>query len=113
MSMMAAVSYRTDPDGVVDATITGELDLAEADSIRDSLVSAARGMSGPYLRVDLSQVSFMDSYALGALVSARNTAASVGVTLTLVDPSPPVRKAIEVTGLSDVFGLADQGSSED
>ena len=57
----------------------------------------------------MSRLSFIDSYALGALVSARNTAAAAGVTLSLADPSPPVRKAIEVTGLGDVFGLPVSG----
>ena len=110
--MMAAVTYRTDPDGAtVHATIAGELDLAEADAIRDSLVAKAREMSGQYLHVDVAEVSLLDSYAVGALVSARNTAASEGVTLTLVNPSPPVRKVIEVTGLADVFGLNPAGSA--
>jgi anti-sigma B factor antagonist len=54
----------------------------------------------------VSDVTLIDSYAIGVLVSARNSAASAGVTLTLVDPSPPVRKAIEVTGPADVFVLA-------
>jgi anti-anti-sigma regulatory factor len=31
------------------------------------------------------------------------------VPLTLTSPSPPVRKAIEVTGLGDVFGLSGAG----
>ena len=110
MSMMVEVTYRTEPDGsVVHATITGELDLDRADEIRDSLAGAARGITAKFRRVDVSGVTFLDSYALGALVSARNTAASAGVTLTLADPSPPVRKAIEVTGLADVFGLGKQG----
>jgi len=58
-----------------------------------------------YLRIDVSDLGFIDSYGLGALVSARNSAAAKGVTMTLAEPSPPVRKAIEVTGLGHVFGL--------
>ncbi|WP_328475741.1 STAS domain-containing protein [Actinoplanes sp. NBC_00393] len=106
MSNLAAVTFQEDADsGVLSATISGELDLAESDEIRDSLAAAAANTSCRYLLVDVSDVTLIDSYAMGALVSARNSAASVGVTLTLVDPSPPVRKAIEVTGLADVFGL--------
>ncbi|BCJ49074.1 hypothetical protein Asp14428_05490 [Actinoplanes sp. NBRC 14428] len=92
-------------DGVLLAALDGDLDLDCADEVRDSLASAARGTGCRYLHVDVSGLTFIDSYALGALVSARNSAAAAGVTLALVDPSPPVRKAIQVTGLADVFGL--------
>ena len=34
-------------------------------------------------------------------------AVAAGVAVTLVNPSPPVLKAIQVTGLSEVFGLTD------
>ena len=100
------ISYEpADADGTVRASLDGELDLDCADQVRDSLAEAARQPGVRHLRVDVSGLTFIDSYALGALVSARNSAAAAGVTLTLVDPSQPVRKAIQVTGLADVFGL--------
>jgi anti-sigma B factor antagonist len=102
----ALVSYQpVDADGLLTAAIGGDLDLDCADRVRDSLAAAAGAPSCRFLRVDVSQLTFIDSYALGALVSARNTAAAGGVTLTLTNPSAPVQKAIQVTGLSDVFGL--------
>jgi anti-sigma B factor antagonist len=102
----AVVTYQqVDADGLVVATLAGEMDLDRADAVRDSLAAAAASSECRYLNVDVSEVTFIDSYALGALVSARNTAASNGVSLTLTNPSQPVRKAIQVTGLSHVFGL--------
>jgi anti-sigma B factor antagonist len=98
-----------DPDGLVLAALDGELDLDCADRVRDSLNAAATEPGCQFLVVDVSQLGFIDSYALGALVSARNTASAAGVTLTLANPSPPVRKAIEVTGLGEVFGLPGNG----
>ena len=104
--MDAMISYEpADPDGVVIATLAGELDLDRADGVRDSLALAATAADCRFLRVDASRLGFIDSYGLGALVSARNSAAAAGVTFTLAEPSPPVRKAVEVTGLADVFGL--------
>jgi anti-sigma B factor antagonist len=103
----ALVSYlQADADGLVTAALDGELDVDSADTVRDSLAETAGRPDCKALAVDVSQLTFIDSYALGALVSARNTALGAGVTLTLVNPSPPVRKAIEVTGLGDVFGLS-------
>nr|WP_296068638.1 STAS domain-containing protein [uncultured Actinoplanes sp.] len=102
----ATIHYEpVDPDGLVIATLTGEVDLDRADDVRDSLATAAAEPGCRYLRVDVSRLDFIDSYGLGALVSARNSAAAKGVTLTLAEPSPPVRKAIDVTGLGHVFGL--------
>ncbi|MET8150596.1 STAS domain-containing protein [Actinoplanes sp. NPDC049668] len=102
----ALVTYeRVDADGLVVAALGGELDLDHADAVRDSLAAAAATDGCRYLNVDVAAVTFIDSYALGALVSARNSAASQGVTFTLANPSRQVRKAVQVTGLSHVFGL--------
>ena len=106
MSKDATVSYQpADADGLVVASLAGELDLDRADDVRDELARIAADPACRYLRVDVAGLDFIDSYGLGALVSARNSAAAAGVTLTLAEPSPPVRKAIEVTGLGDVFGV--------
>ncbi len=100
------ISYEpADADGTVRASLDGELDLDCADQVRDSLAEAARQPGVRHLRVDVSGLTFIDSYALGALVSARNSATGAGVALTLADPSPPVRKAVQVTGLAQMFGL--------
>lgn len=106
MSSNAVVDYvPVSAGGVLVATIAGELDLDSADEVRDSLASAAVGTGCQHLHVDVGALDFIDSYALGALVSARNSAAAAGVAFALVNPSPPVAKAIQVTGLADVFGL--------
>src|ERR1700755_266888 len=106
MSNDPTIRYEpVDPDGLVVAWLTGELDLDRADEVRDALAAASATDGCVYLRVDVSGLDFIDSYGLGALVSARNSAAAKGVTMTLAEPSPPVRKAIEVTGLGHVFGL--------
>ena len=103
----ALISYQpADHDGLVRASLDGELDLDCADQVRDSLAEAARQPGCRHLEVDVSGLTFIDSYALGALVSARNTAVGAGVALTLANPSPPVRKAVGVTGLAQMFGLS-------
>jgi anti-sigma B factor antagonist len=100
------ISYEpTDADGVLHAALDGELDVDCADRVRDELAAVSQGSGCRVLRVDVAGLDFIDSYALGALVSARNSAAARGVTLVLANPSAPVRKAVEVTGLADVFGL--------
>lgn len=94
-----------DADGVVTVVLHGELDLDRADEVRDRLAVAAATPGCLFLRIDAAGLEFIDSYGLGALVSARNTAAARGVTFTLEHPSAPVRKSVEVTGLGDIFGI--------
>ncbi|HET6483349.1 MAG TPA: STAS domain-containing protein [Actinoplanes sp.] len=106
MPLDATIAYEpADADGLIVAELRGELDLDRADAVRDRLAAISTDPACRYLRVDVAGLDFIDSYGLGALVSARNSAAAQGVTLTLAQPSPPVRKAIEVTGLGHVFGL--------
>ena len=110
MPKHADVTYQpVDADGLLLATLVGELDLDGADDVRDSLAAAAARPECRFLEVDVREVTFIDSYALGALVSARNQAAGSGVTLRLVNPSLQVAKAIQVTGLGEVFGLPAAG----
>ena len=40
------------------------------------------------------------------MVSARNPAVTAGVDIAQAIPSPPVRKAVQVTGLAQMFGLS-------
>ncbi|GAA2579793.1 hypothetical protein GCM10010435_66310 [Winogradskya consettensis] len=106
MSSNTIVAYEdVTTDGLLTAVLEGDLDLDTADEVRDSLAAAATGTGCRYLHVDVGRLGFIDSYALGALVSARNSAAAAGVTLTLTNASSPVRKAVQVTGLAHVFGM--------
>lgn len=55
------------------------------------------------VRVSLAQVTFLDSSALGVLVSGFNQAASEGCRFTVIDPSPAARRVLTITGLDEVL----------
>ena len=57
------------------------------------------------IEVDLSQTRFVDSCGLGALVGVYKTASrgNGGVTLRLVNPSPPIQQIFELTRLHRLF----------
>jgi anti-anti-sigma factor len=107
MTTDAIVAYRTVADGyTLEAILLApELDVDVADELRDSLEKAVAGSPCRQLSLDLAEVTFIDSYAMGALVGVRNSAAAAGLTMVLTRPSPPVRQAIEVTGLAEIFGI--------
>ena len=57
------------------------------------------------VEVDLSEVVFMDSSALSALVGAHERASRQSQKLALVSPSPACTKVLAITGLDRVFDL--------
>src|SRR3954454_20598740 len=62
--------------------VTGEVDVYSAPALRDGLTELLE--AGTSVVVDLTDVGFLDSTGLGALVAARTTAAEHGASLPLV-----------------------------
>ena len=91
-------------DAIVVA-LTGELDLYNTPALREALREAA-GRAPRRLVVDLSEVTFVDSTALGAFVEARSTFAD-GDAFVLAAPGLEVRRALEVSGLDRHFVVCD------
>jgi anti-anti-sigma factor len=83
--------------GVVDGRpiIRGECDLANATEIESWL----RGFGRAAIDVDLSGVTFFDAAALRALLKARRR----NPNMRIVEPSPAVRRVLELTGTYAVF----------
>jgi anti-sigma B factor antagonist len=81
---------------------TGELDMATAPALRTALEAAAN-LSVERLVVTLRDVSFLDSTGLGALVHGWRLASEKGVTLTVREPSPTVRRILDITGLDHLL----------
>lgn len=64
--------------------------------------------------MDFSEVEFLDSTGIGALITARNEAESRGRKIAVVNPSLRSRQVLRVCGLAEEFGLAtDTGSAGD
>jgi anti-sigma B factor antagonist len=94
-----------DPDRP-SVVVGGELDLATAPALRDRLLAVIdAGATG--ITLDMRDVSFVDSSGLGVLVGAhKRLREATGGSLTIVGPQDAVRKVLDITGLSPLFGLA-------
>jgi anti-sigma B factor antagonist len=85
--------------------LRGELDLYNAHQVREALLRECE--SGPErIVVDLSDVVFIDSTALGVLIEARTKMANRRAFL-LAAPAIETRRALEISGLDRHFGLHD------
>jgi anti-sigma B factor antagonist len=86
--------------------VSGEIDVATAPQLRECLHGViARGAATVML--DLLDVTFLDSTALGVLVGALKRCRELGGDLHIVVADPRIVKIFEITGLTDVFTMAD------
>ena len=83
--------------GAVGIVMVGELDVAAADDARD-VISRAQA-AAPEVICDLHDVSFIDPCGLHVLVDAAASARRNNARLTLANPSPSVRRLIDLVGL--------------
>jgi anti-sigma B factor antagonist len=95
-------------DGQV-LSITGEIDLAVASRFAQALESLIEESNGTGL-VDLSQVHFMDSSGIRALLKAKRDAEAKGKVLALLTPSASCRRVLEISGAWDEFTIKDDPS---
>jgi anti-sigma B factor antagonist len=87
---------------VMSVTPSGELDLVTAPGLADVLRHAADGTVAE-VRVVLSEVTFMDSTGLDALLCGWQAALAAGVRFQVTDASPAVRRVLTVTGTDRLF----------
>ncbi|HZS23895.1 MAG TPA: STAS domain-containing protein [Gaiellaceae bacterium] len=89
--------------GAVVVSLAGELDLYNANTVRDALLQCCS--EGPErLIVDLSGVRFIDSTALGVLIEARTRMPNRRGFL-LAAPGLETRRALEISGLDRHFSV--------
>jgi anti-sigma B factor antagonist len=84
--------------------VSGEVDIATEPTFRRALDAVIAEAHSPAV-VDLSQVTFIDARGLSALLAARREVSGTEVTLVLLDPSPSVRRLLEITGLTNHFDI--------
>jgi anti-sigma B factor antagonist len=87
-------------EGVV-VVLAGELDLYNADVVRETLLECCAEEPGR-LVIDLGGVEFVDSTALGVLVEARARMSNPEA-FALAAPGLEARRALEVSGLDRHF----------
>ena len=93
-------------DGWAVLTVSGEIDIATAPSLRERLHGLLADEKHQIV-VDLDDVGFLDSTALGVLVGVLKRARTEGGEVRIVCTQPRVRKVFEITRLDSAFDLFD------
>lgn len=84
--------------------LPAEVDLACAQEVRDNLLSTVN-RGGVHLVVDATDVTFIDSTGVNALIRARERAELLGGSVHVVSDASCVRRVLEVTQLARVLHL--------
>ncbi|WP_067541820.1 STAS domain-containing protein [Nocardia crassostreae] len=89
-------------DDVTVLTVADEVDLATAPAL-DSAIDATLGGKPAALVIDLSEVSFLASAGMAALVSAHKRAGDTRI--AVVADGPATSRQLKMTSLDQVFAL--------
>jgi anti-sigma B factor antagonist len=84
--------------------LTGSLDIATSPTVRAALTSASE-RGGHQLIVDLTQVDFLDSTGLGALIGGQRRAREFNGEVRLVAKEGQILRLLRITGLLKVFSV--------
>ncbi|MBO2453245.1 STAS domain-containing protein [Actinomadura barringtoniae] len=93
-------------DGRTVVRLRGELDIANAEDLRQKLTTARQEL-GEQVVLDLTDLEFMDSHGLSVIIHCYKAATAAGGGLTLAAPRPIVRRTLEVTGLTMRMNVTD------
>ena len=90
--------------GTATVALRGEVDVLTVDQVRVALTEALA--AGPLeIVVDLSELTFIDSTGLGALIFGFQRAREAGVRFRLAHPTRSVRQILVLSGLLEVVEL--------
>ena len=100
-----SIDVTTTADGKIQLFgLGGSLDIATSPSLRATLMEAA-DRNDHEIVVDLSQLEFLDSTGLGALIGAHKRAAEHGGSVRLVAHEGQILRLLRITGLLEVFAV--------
>jgi anti-anti-sigma factor len=95
-------------DGHSNVRVTGEIDLATATELRKRLTLVIAAGAGD-LDLDLSDVTFLDCSGLAVLLAARQDLQGKQHRLIVRNPSKPVLRLLELSGVLDAMMDASAG----
>jgi anti-anti-sigma factor len=95
-----AIDLTSDATGAPTIKLSGELDISNADSFRETIEQVIEAKPD-HLAFELGELTFMDSSGIAVMVHAANNVGSV----ELLHPTTIIRRVIEATGLTDVLRI--------
>jgi anti-sigma B factor antagonist len=104
--MPPEVAVRFPEDHVVEIAVVGDLDVHTGRLVREALEECLENAAVRTLRLRLAAATFIDSAGLRVLLRARRAAQLTERALVLAEPSVPVLRLLEITGMNKLFTIA-------
>jgi anti-anti-sigma factor len=96
---MISVRSHTQPGGIIELAVAGEIDMATIGQVDSALTTALARDGAAGIVVNLAGVTFLDSSGLSALDRAYATAAGRGIPLRVTNLQRGVRRVLELSGM--------------
>ena len=103
---MRAVSIDVGDNGAMTVVLRGEVDFTQASPVAIAIREAIDEHRPRDVRIDLAEVTFLDSSGLGVLVHAMKAAEQIDARFLVRRPTPQVYDQLELAGLLEVFGVS-------
>jgi anti-sigma B factor antagonist len=92
--------------------VSGELDLANGEALRQAIETELVADHADTVVIDVRHLSFLDSSGINALLRLRRTLDEDGTRIELnVEADSIVERVLHVAGLTDVLGVRLHGTS--
>ena len=108
--MLLEITVDKTPDDIPVVNLKGEIDLHTCGEFRNALRDLIENRYYN-LVVNLADVPYLDSAALGVLVDAVRRVREHDGSINLVSTTPFVRRAFEITRLVKIFNLYDDDTA--
>jgi anti-anti-sigma factor len=92
-------------EGTARIRLTGRFDFSAHRAFRESYSSALDTSAVQEVEIDLGQVDYMDSSALGMLLMLREKAQAANKRVCLSNCRGPVRQVLEIANFSKLFPM--------
>lgn len=104
---MALRTSTREVDGVLVLDLEGRIVLGEESSALRETIKRLIGEGRKAIILNLSNVSFIDSSGLGALVASHSSAKAAGATLRLCNLGSKFSELLQITKLYTIFEVSD------
>jgi len=101
---MRALSIDRDGEALI-LSLRGEIDFLNAAPVTEAITAALAQARPALVRVDLSEVTFLDSSGIAMLVAAMRSARDTSASFRVERPDAAVLDQLDGMGLIETFGL--------
>ena len=106
------LSIAGDEGNQVRVALAGQVTQRELDPLQDPLIDLlGPGGYSKFVRLDLSEASYLDSSGIGWLLSCQKRMKQAGGRLTLERPHPIVANVLKVLKLEKLFEMGEAGGT--